>query len=263
MHFKRPQLTPEAIVANAKKKFIVYLMVWESKVVISVIECICAGHLVWSTRTKCKSLCISMRIYYPLTIQSQDDYLQRTPGNDMFRTPFGCRTVVRNFSSMRARSSTSSVVICVICAPNGRIVFIDGSGVGRGATERYQATRPRWWGGVALQSTVATDNLWLQRCRWTWWTGPRCRIGTPPQACNGPGGSCSPPSSCRDWGMPPHALDRVRISERRRTWGTKLLWNSLLKPQTVPDWLGSRARGSRCDPLTPSSVTVLTISLTA
>jgi hypothetical protein len=66
-----------------------------------------------------------MRIYYPLTIQSQDDYLQRTPGNDMFRTPFGCRTVVRNFSGMRAQSSTSSVVIRVICAPNRRVVFID------------------------------------------------------------------------------------------------------------------------------------------
>jgi hypothetical protein len=112
MHFKLPQLTPEAIVANAKKKFIVYLMVWESKVAISVIECIGAGHLVWSARTKCKSLWISMRIFYPLTIQSQDDYLQRTTGNDTLRTHFGCGTVLRNFSGMRAQRRTSSVVMC-------------------------------------------------------------------------------------------------------------------------------------------------------
>jgi hypothetical protein len=56
--------------------------------------------------------------------------------------------------------------------------------------------------------------------------------------------------------MPPRALDRVRMSERRRTWRTKLSLNSPLKPWTLPDWLGSRACRSRCDPPTPSWVTI-------
>jgi len=65
--------------------------------------------------------------------------------------------------------------------------------------------------------------------------------------------------------MPLNALDRVRMSERYRTRGKNLpeIEVTLLKSCTVPDWHGSRACDSRCDPPTPQSVTVLTIGADA
>ena len=137
-----------------------------------------------------------------------------------------------------------------------KVEFLSAATVVRnGATESYWATW-QWWAEVWRSSPF------LQRCRLTWWTGPRCRIGILPQVCSGPGDICSPHCGCKDWGMSPRALDRVRMSEHC-TWGTKPCWNALLKPWTVPDWRGSRACRSRCHSMISSSVNVLTINVDA
>ena len=140
-------------------------------------------------------------------------------------TPFGCGTVVQNFSgTWRAEHNkwrfTSSVVICT----------------------RHGDMSQR------LERSEMCSSPWLQRCRWTLWTV----VGQVIDVDHHPNVGIE---ECLH--MSPRALNRVRMSERRCTWGAKPSWNSVLKPWTVPDRRGSRACGSRCDPPTSSSATVL------
>jgi hypothetical protein len=145
------------------------------------------------------------------------------------RTPFGCGTVVRNFSgAWRAEhhERRCQVIRGDMHATSWHVVSTTGMK----------------WG--AFQSTVAT--MPMNFVNWSV-----------------PGDRCRPPSECRYWRMRPRAFNRVRMSVRRRTWETKLSLNSVLKPWTVPERRGRRTCGSRCNPPTSSSATVLTISVDA
>jgi hypothetical protein len=107
---------------------------------------------------------------------------------------------------------------------NRRVVFIDGTGVG--GKREISSDMAMIVGGGALQSKVATDDC-------------GCNDGDELGELVNVVGSAHrrkyvvPHSVVRIeecFPMPPRALDRVRMSERRRTCGTNRSLNSLLKP---------------------------------
>jgi hypothetical protein len=113
--------------------------------------------------------------------------------------------------STTVKLETSSVVMCT-----AKVYLSCGAGQRR-VTFRHDRKRREVW----------RSSPWLQRCRWTLWTGPRCRIGTPPQTRSGPDDRCVVPHAVvgiEEWvDMPPRALHRVHMNERCTGGGKQTL----------------------------------------